>query len=697
MEAATAVEGFLAPARPRADTRSSCLSSHDGDAEQQQEETGKPLRGALSRWLHTFKTGVLVCLLIACVVIMSFIKEGETTWTSLRLNDSYYLPLEASWTAARVSLRGPFLPQSLLNTTGLIAAAMSLKLNGTLIAKPFRLPAGLPAHDLPMTRVDKVFQLAQHGSPLVLELYPEGEGPLELELAIAPLRDREGMILAAALLVGLYVLIIFELVHRTLAALVGATLAVTALSLVGERPSLDRVVSWLDVETLSLLFGMMVLVAILCETGVFDATAVLAYRVARGRVWSVLLVLCLISGATSAFLDNVTTILLMTPVTIKLCEVMGLDPKHVLILMVVYSNIGGAATPVGDPPNVIIISNPKVQSLGINFASFTLHMLPAVLLSALATWLYVRFWCYRDPAQLRFKDPPEFVGIQHEIDVWRKAVCSLSEYSRDESHVRELLSKKVRRLERQQSRRTTALHTSDDHFRENLRLLSDKYHIRNRALLVKSGLVLGTVILLFFAQTIPGLQLSLGWIAILGAITLLLLADLDELEGVIARVEWPTLIFFGALFVVMEALSELKLLWYVGEQTEAWIRSVPPESRLIVAICIIVWVSAVASSFVDNIPLATVMVKIVTGLGSEELGLSLTPLVYALAFGSCLGGNGTLIGASANVVCAGVAEQHGYKFTFMDFFRVGFPVMLITTSISTGWLLICHVLLQWDD
>ncbi|KAK8770018.1 hypothetical protein V5799_013518 [Amblyomma americanum] len=273
-----------------------------------------------------------------------------------------------------------------------------------------------------------------------------------------------------------------------------------------QRPSLTQVVSWLDVETLCLLFGMMILVGVLCETGFFDYAAVLAYRLAHGRIWPMVTMLCAFTAIISAFLDNVTTILLMTPVTIKLCEVMDLDPKHVLIILVIFSNIGGAATPVGDPPNVIIISNPSVRSLNIFriFGSF-----------------------------------------------------------------------------------------------------------------------------------------NAGWTAILGAVMLMVLADTRELDAVIARVEWTTLIFFGALFVVME-------------------------------------------------------IKIVTGLGESDLGLKLGPLVYALAFGACLGGNGTLIGASANVVCAGVAEQHGYKFSFFEFFRIGFPLMLLTTALSTAWLLTCHVLLNWD-
>ncbi len=148
------------------------------------------------------------------------------------------------------------------------------------------------------------------------------------------------------------------------------------------------------------------------------------------------------------------------------------------------------------------------------------------------------------------------------------------------------------------------------------------------------------VISLFFMQSIPNLDLSLGWIAILGAILLLILADFDELESVISRVEWSTLIFFAALFVVMEALAELKFLWWIGRLTQDLINSVHEDNRLIVAILVFLWVSALASSFIDNIPFTTVMVKIIEDLAdNNEFNVPLTPLIYALAFGACLGGN----------------------------------------------------------
>lgn len=234
-------------------------------------------------------------------------------------------------------------------------------------------------------------------------------------------------------------------------------------------------------------------------------------------------------------------------------------------------------------------------------------------------------------------------------------------------------------------------------YKATLEELKTKYPIRNKVLLVKSAVTLAFVITFFFLHSAPDIQkLSLGWTALLGAVLLLILADREDIESVIARVEWSTLLFFAALFILMETLAELGLIEWIGKQTENVIMSVSEESRLAVALLLILWVSALASAFVDNIPLTTMMVKIAIGLAENEtLGLPLQPLVWALALGACLGGNGTLIGASANVVCAGVAEQHGYRFTFIEYFKVGFPVMIGSIIVSTVYLLFAHVVFTW--
>ncbi|XP_034126355.1 P protein isoform X1 [Drosophila guanche] len=524
----------------------------------------------------------------------------------------------------------------------------------------------------------------------------EGELPLQLNVDESPIYKRDGVIYAAAVLCGLYIMIIWEIVNRTFAAIIASTLSVGILAALNSRPSMATIMGWIDVETLLLLFGMMILVAILSETGVFDYLAVYAYKITNGHVWPLINCLCLFTAVLSSFLDNVTTVLLMTPVTIRLCEVMCLNPVPILMCMVIYSNIGGALTPVGDPPNVIIASNSYISNNGVNFAVFTLHMLPGVLLVMVQTYIQLRFK-FRNISDLQFKDSPEVEELRHEIHVWKRAAASLSAYSKDEELVRQTLMKKVNRLKRSLKKRMTAVIEPAPNYQQTLANLQAKYPIRNKQLLVKCSFALLFVISLFFLHSVPELQrLSLGWTALLGAIFLIILADIEDMEAILARVEWSTLLFFAALFILMEALTELGLIEWIGNMTEGIILGVGEDRRLMVAILIILWVSAVASAFVDNIPLTTMMVKITISLAQNStLNLPLQPLVWALALGACLGGNGTLIGASANVVCAGVAEQHGYKFTFLQFFKVGFPIMIGSIIVATGYLLVSHSLFAW--
>ncbi|XP_019484449.1 PREDICTED: P protein [Hipposideros armiger] len=470
------------------------------------------------------------------------------------------------------------------------------------------------------------------------------------------------VIVAAAILAAVYMLIIFEIVHRALAAMLGSLAALAALAVIGDRPSLTHVVEWIDFETLALLFGMMILVAIFSETGFFDYCAV--------KVLSML------------------------------CEVLNLDPRQVLIAEVIFTNIGGAATAIGDPPNVIIVSNQELRKMGLDFAGFTAHMFVGICFVLLFSFPLLRllFW----NRKLYNKEPSEIVELKHEIHVWRLTAQRISPASREETAVRGLLLGKVLELQQLLARRLHTFHRQisqeDKNWETNIQELERKHRISDRILLAKCLTVLGFVIFMFFLNSFfPGIHLDLGWIAILGAIWLLILADIHDFEIILHRVEWATLLFFAALFVLMEALAHLHLIEYVGEQTALLIKVVPEDRRLAAAIVLVVWVSALASSLIDNIPFTATMIPVLLSLSRDpEVSLPAPPLMYALALGACLGGNGTLIGASANVVCAGVAEQHGYGFSFMDFFRLGFPMMIVSCTIGMCYLLVVHVVMGWN-
>lgn len=296
-------------------------------------------------------------------------------------------------------------------------------------------------------------------------------------------------------------------------------------------------------------------------------------------------------------------------------------------------------------------------------------MSAGIILVMIQTLLQLRFQ-FRDMKSLRFGESQNIQDLRHQITIWQRAASSLSAYSKDEDLVRGRLLKKVTRLERQLKKELASGAVPVERYKATLEDLQARFPIRNKPLLYKCAISLVFTVTFFFMHSLPIQNLSLSWTALMGAILMLILADRDDIEVVLSRVEWATLLFFAALFIMMESMVLLGLIEFIGRQIEYVIISVDENSRLAVAILLILWVSSVASGFVDNIPLNTMMVRIAISLSqNKELGLPLQPLVWALAFGAGLGANGTLIGSSSNIVCAGVAEQHGYKFTFMGFFK----------------------------
>ncbi|GIY11259.1 p protein, partial [Caerostris extrusa] len=392
-------------------------------------EEGAKASGVMKK----FKLLLLCVVMLFCVVSLSFIKVYDNNWNTIAITRKkpFYINVTGDilFDKETIHLRakGPFLPGKYYDITGDFVTFSVEKnfQNGTYqkISKDWSLLLSTNTRDF---EIDTTIQ--EHD--FSLESYEMSESKayrltvatnkkrdfvsMSVDVSVRPKLAVGHIILALCILIGLYTMIIFELVHQTLAAMIGATVAIACLALLGERPSSVEILTWMDVETMQLLFGMMVLVSILSETGFFDYVAVLTYKLARGKVWPLITSLCLVTAILSAFLDNVTTILLMSTVAIRLCETMNIDPKHMLIAMVIFSNIGGAMTPIGDPPNIIIISNRKIQSAGIGFIDFTMHMAPAVVLCLLATYVYVRFISYRDVSTLRFTEPAEIVVFEYE-------------------------------------------------------------------------------------------------------------------------------------------------------------------------------------------------------------------------------------------------------------------------------------------
>src|SRR5918999_4934703 len=406
------------------------------------------------------------------------------------------------------------------------------------------------------------------------------------------------------------VVIAAELVNRTVAALLGAAVVVS-FGIVEQHEAATEFVDW---NTIGLLLGMMVIVVVLNKTGLFEYLAIKSAKWGGARPGRIMVVLAIVTAVLSAFLDNVTTVILMVPMTFLIADTLRVSPVPFLLTQVMASNVGGAATLIGDPPNILIGS-----AADLSFIDFVYNLTPVVLLTlpVLLAFLYFAF-----RRELRYNKGAE----------------------------------------------------------EDVRALDAEGAIRDKVLLRKSLVVLGAVILAFFLHGL--LHLEVSTIALLGAATLMLYARSD-IHEVLRDVEWPTLLFFVGLFVLVGGLEATgvvgkiaQLLAGIGEATSA------------TTVVVIIWGSAVASGIVDNIPFTAPMIPVIRELAQAQ-GLSETevrPLWWALALGADFGGNATLVGASANVVVAGMSEQAGKKIFFLRFMAYGVPVTIISLGVATLYL-----------
>jgi Na+/H+ antiporter NhaD/arsenite permease-like protein len=465
------------------------------------------------------------------------------------------------------------------------------------------------------------------GSDLVVEVRSDCPAPLGISveaLSIGPVGVSQHWI-ALALLILVFALIITEVVHRTLIAFMGAAAVLFLLALEHRLPSVYEIMQWMDHGTLALLWGMMIIVALLARSGVFEYSSVRLIEASGMDMWRLTWMLMLFDCVLSAFLDNVSTMLLLGPVIVSLCKAIDMDPRPMLIPMALFGNIGGTSTMIGDPPN-LIIGNAFQDELG--FVDFLRVLAPGVLLTLPPALLFLR-WYYG----------------------------------------KEVYSKKIA---------------------VDMEELKAKYPIRDFALLARCGIILSFVLLLFFLH--PVVHFEPAYAALFGAIAILLMGSAADFEHALEKVEWDSLLFFAGLFVFTEGIAELGLLRIIADQLSSAIEVVDVDKRAIVSSVLVQVVAAVASAFVDNIPFTTTMIPVISRMAQNVEGLTIQPLAWALCFGADYGGMGTIIGASANVVMAGVAAEAGFPVSFMSFFKIGWPMMCLSLCVSVPYLaLMIHV------
>lgn len=417
--------------------------------------------------------------------------------------------------------------------------------------------------------------------------------------------------LAISIFALTYVIIMTEKVNRTAVAMFGAVLL-----LLFNIESQDIAMEHVDFNTIGLLIGMMIIVNIMKKTGIFQYIAIVSAKKVKGEPWKIIVIFSIITAISSALLDNVTTILLIVPITLVITETLSANPIPYLMPLILMANIGGTATLIGDPPNIMIGS-----ATGLGFVDFLINMTPITIVIFVVTLFLLKI----------------------------------------------IFKKDLHATEEQKSR---------------IMNLDEKLAIKDKVLLKKSIFVLGLTVLGFMFHQTFGYESAT--VALFGAALLLLLSKIDP-EEVLLEVEWPTIFFFTSLFILVGGLEVVGAIDFLAEK----VLSITHGS-LLMTMLLVLWGSAIASSFLDNIPFVATMIPLIKSIGVMS-AVSITPLWWALALGACLGGNGTLVGASANVIVSGMLEKKGRKIGFLNYMKVGFPLMIVSIVLSTAYLVIFYV------
>lgn len=427
------------------------------------------------------------------------------------------------------------------------------------------------------------------------------------------------LIAGVSVLLIVYGLIAFNLINRTVAALFGALL-IGILAYIFRFATVEQIIHFIDFSTIGLLMSMMIIVGILGRTGFFQVIAYKTARISKGSPWKTLVTLTILTAFLSAILDNVTTILLVLPVTLELSKAFDMDPRPYILSEIFASNIGGTATLVGDPPNIMIGSKAH-----LGFTAFLYNLAPIV-----------------------FIDLGILIGVMMLL------------YGKKLKKMRKYPEIKMQKLE-------------------------EKYRIVDISLYYKSIFILILTVSLFIIGEFFGVPPVAA--AFTGA-TLLLILSGEDIWNALEHVEWPTLLFFAGLFVVVGGIERLGVLETIAEGVISL-----STRNIILAMITVVWASAMISAIIDNIPFTATMIPVIFSVAST-LKVPSDPLFWALSLGACMGGNATIIGASANVVGINIGERHGILIDFKSFLKDGIVVTVLTISVATVYLIARYVWLS---
>lgn len=428
--------------------------------------------------------------------------------------------------------------------------------------------------------------------------------------------------IATVIFILAYVVIVSEKIHKTIVAIVGASLMLI-LKILEQNEAFHVEEFGIDWNVIFLLISMMVIINLMRPTGIFEYIAIKSAKWGKGDPFRIMVIFAVVTAVLSALLDNVTTVLLITPVTLLIADALEVDPIPYLISCALASNIGGTATLIGDPPNIMIAS--KAQ---LDFMAFIYHLTPIVIVIMVAYLFTIKF-------------------------IWGKKL-------------------KTR-----------------DELKQRIMLMDEREAIKDPVMLKKSLVVLSIVLTGFVLHGM--LHYQPATVALFGAGLLLLLSGTHEPHYILAEVEWPTIFFFMGLFVIVGGVVKVGLIKWMSVQVLSL-----TQGNLFATSMVVMWFSAFASAIVDNIPYVATMNPLIIDMARQilpnETGTALLqhadlmPLWWSLALGACLGGNGSAIGASANVIVVGMSEKAGKRISFMKFMAYGMPIMILTVAIATVYI-----------
>jgi Na+/H+ antiporter NhaD/arsenite permease-like protein len=419
-----------------------------------------------------------------------------------------------------------------------------------------------------------------------------------------------------------YAVIVSEKIHKTVVAVFGAGLMLV-LKILEQHEAFHVEAFGVDWNVIFLLISMMVIINLMRPTGVFEYIAIKSAKLGKGEPFAIIAIFAVVTAVLSALLDNVTTVLLITPVTMLIADALDVDPIPYLISCALASNIGGTATLIGDPPNIMIASKAH-----LNFMDFIYHLAPIVLIMMVFYILFIKL-------------------------IWGKTL-------------------KTR-----------------DELKQRIMLMDEREAIKDPVMLKKSLFVLALVLSGFVFHGV--LHFQPATVALFGAGLLLLLSNTHEPHHILAEVEWPTIFFFIGLFIIVGGVVKVGLIKWMSLQILDL-----TQGNMFATSMVVMWFSAFASAIVDNIPYVATMNPLISDMAGQlwpdlsgvELlhHADLMPVWWSLALGACLGGNGSAIGASANVIVVGMSEKAGRRISFMKFMLYGMPVMIMTVAIATAYV-----------